>query len=49
MLRKLLHPNIIKLFYINLNGVLKYPDKTENVPYILLEFAERGDLFEFIV
>lgn len=43
------HPNLIQMCEANPEAVIKYGDSTElKRSIIVLEFAEKGDLFEYI-
>lgn len=42
------HPNILKSYQANLEGVVEKESETENVMYNVLEFAEHGSLSFFI-
>lgn len=48
LLQKLDHPNIVKSYYLNLDGTVAYGDQTEPVMYTLLEYAQHGSLSRYI-
>ena len=50
LLRKLNHPNIIKLVEYNCDGEIIKKDngKTIQIYFIVLELVEQGDLFSYI-
>ncbi len=42
------HPNIIRMLEFKTDGVRTKPNKKDSVTYITLEFAEGGQMFDFI-
>ena len=48
-MKKLDHPNIVKLYEYDENGVkAKRSGETEDVLYLVLELIKGGELFDFI-
>ena len=49
MLQKLEgHPNVIRSFGVNLDGVLSANEQTENIMYSVIELAKNGALSNFV-
>ena len=50
LLRKMDHPNIIRLVEYNCDGeiIVKDSGKTIQIYFIVLELVEQGDLFSYI-
>ncbi len=43
------HKNIVKVFEVEVNGILKRPNKPDKeVMYIVLELAENGELYDYV-
>jgi 5'-AMP-activated protein kinase catalytic alpha subunit len=52
ILKKLRHPNIIQLYEVSESSCGSYFSKIVETPrslYLIMEFAEGGELFEYIV